>query len=71
MSMLAINPNYAKMEVFNKGKLFTVEGSIKGKANDYFESGVVRSDLVLRDYIKIFYPNLFQDQQLKYLKELN
>lgn len=71
MSMLAINPNYAKMEVFNKGKLFTVEGSVKGKANDYFESGVVRSDLVLRDYIKIFYPNLFPDQQLKYLKELN
>lgn len=70
MSMLAINPNYAKMQVFNKGKLFTVEGSIKGKANDYFESGVVRSDLVLRDYIKIFYPNLFPDQQLKYLREL-
>jgi iron complex transport system substrate-binding protein len=28
------------------------------KANDFFESGVVRADLILKDYIKIFHPEL-------------
>ncbi len=35
-------------------------GREKGYANDYFESGVVRADWVLKDYIKIFHPEIFQ-----------
>ena len=68
--MLAMNPNYSKMNVWNHGKIYTVTGREKGKSNDYFESGVVRSDLVLKDYIKIFHPHLLPDYQLIYMKEL-
>lgn len=68
--LLQINPNYAKMNVFKKGKLYTVTGREKGKTNDYFESGVVRADLVLKDYIAIFHPELFPDYNLTFMKEL-
>ena len=69
--LLAVNPNYEKMNVFNNGKLYTINGKAKDNSNDFFESGVVRADLVLKDYIKIFHPQLFPDYQLTYMKALN
>ncbi|WP_027376425.1 ABC transporter substrate-binding protein [Kaistella palustris] len=68
--MLQIDPNYAKMNVYKNGKLYTLTGREVGKSNDYFESGVVRADLVLKDYIKIFHPQLLPDYKLTFLKEL-
>lgn len=70
--LLTLNPNYAKMAVFKTGKLFMINNREKDRANDYFESGVVRCDLVLRDYFKIFHPEnkTFTDQPLVYMKEL-
>ncbi len=68
--MLGGNPFYGKLDVFNKGKIYTIAGREKLKANDFFESGVVRADLILKDYIKIFHPELLPDYQLTYMKEL-
>jgi iron complex transport system substrate-binding protein len=68
--MLGTNPFYGKLDVFNKGKIYTIAGKEKLKANDFFESGVVRADLILKDYIKIFHPELLPDYQLTYMKEL-
>lgn len=68
--LLQINPNYAKLQVYQKGKLYTVTAREKAKANDYFESGVVRADLVLKDYIKIFHPELLPGYRLTYMREL-
>ena len=58
------------MKVYQKGKLYSLGGSVYGKSNDVFESGVVRADLFLKDYIKIFNPNVFSTEDLKYLKEI-
>jgi iron complex transport system substrate-binding protein len=70
--LLTMNPNYSKMKVFNSGRLFMINNGEKDNANDYFESGVVRCDLVLRDYFKIFHPEnvTFQTEPLIYMKEL-
>lgn len=68
--LLTINPNYAKLKVYQRGKLYAVNAKERGRANDFFESGVVRADLVLKDYIKIFHPDLLPDYRLTYLKEL-
>ncbi len=68
--MLSMNPFYRKLNVFNKGKIYVITGKERGQANDFFESGVVRSDLVLKDYIKIFHPELLPGYQLTYMKEL-
>ncbi len=69
-SLLSVNPNYARMKVFQNGKIYAVTAREQGKSNDYFESGVVRADLVLKDYIRIFHPQLLPDYSLTYLKEL-
>lgn len=68
--LLNINPYYGKLEVFNKGKIYGVNAKENQKSNDFFESGVVRSDIILKDYIKIFHPELLPDYKLTYLKEL-
>lgn len=69
--LLAINGNYAKMKVYQDGNIYTISGKEKGSANDFFESGIVRADLVLKDYIKIFHPNIFPKDSLIYMKKLN
>jgi len=70
--LLSLNQNYSKMKVFNSGKLYMINNREKDGANDYFETGVVRCDLILRDYFKIFHPEnvTFQSQPLMYMKEL-
>ena len=70
--LLTMNPNYAKMDVYNTGKLYMINNRENDQANDYFESGVVRCDVVLRDYFKIFHPEdvTFRSEPLVYLKEL-
>ncbi|WP_336689357.1 MULTISPECIES: ABC transporter substrate-binding protein [unclassified Chryseobacterium] len=68
--MLSMNSFYSKLNVFNKGKIYVITGKEKAQANDFFESGVVRADLVLKDYIKIFHPELLPGYQLTYMKEL-
>lgn len=68
--LLQINASYAKMKVFKNGEMYSITGKIRGQSNDYFESGVVRADLVLKDYIKIFHPKLFPKYQLTYMKKL-
>lgn len=68
--MLGMNGFYGKLNVFNKGKIYAITGKEKAYANDIFESGLVRADLMLKDYIKIFHPELLPDYQLTYMKEL-
>lgn len=70
--LLILNPNYSKMKVFNSGNLFMINNREKDGSNDYFESGVVRCDLVLRDYFKIFHPEdvTFKAEPLVYMKAL-
>lgn len=69
-SLLAVNPNYKELNVYQHGKIFNINKRTKRNSNDYFESGVVRVDWVLKDYIKIFHPTLFPNDSLTYLTEL-
>ncbi|WP_407404188.1 ABC transporter substrate-binding protein [Chryseobacterium sp.] len=68
--LLAINPFYNKLSVFKSGKIYSISAKEKDKANDFFCSGVVRADLVLKDYVKIFHPELLPNYTLTYMKEL-
>lgn len=68
--LLMVNPNYAKMNIYKNGKIYSIIGKERIKSNDFFESGVVRADLVLQDYVKIIHPELLPDKELIYLKEL-
>lgn len=62
---IADTPAFRSGNVFNNNLRSTAAGG-----NDYYESGIVRPDLVLRDLIKIFHPELITEdfvyyQQLK------
>ena len=41
-----------------------------GGANDYWESGIVRPDLVLADLVSILHPELLQNHTLHYFRQL-
>lgn len=64
-------PKFSDTHCFTSGHVYNNNlrtNSVGG--NDYFESGVVNPDVILRDLIKIFYPDLIKEdfvyyQQLK------
>lgn len=64
--LLTANIHYQKLPCFNHGKLYTYYKRAKDKKNDYFETGVVRVDLVLEDYVKLFHPELFPKESTTY-----
>lgn len=51
--------------VFNNNARLTDQGG-----NDYWESGIVYPQVILRDLIQMFHPGLLPDQQLIYFKKL-
>lgn len=65
-----MNNSYEKINAFRNGKIYNITKRKKGDANDYFESGSVRADWILRDYIKILHPELLPKDTLVYMKEL-
>lgn len=68
--MSAINGNYQAVSAFQKGRVYSVSGRANGRANDFFESGNIRADLVLQDYVRIFHPEILPQGNLVYLKKL-
>lgn len=58
---------YQNKEIYSRSK------RINGQGNDYWESGVVRPDVVLEDLVKIFYPELqknFTEKSFFYYKKV-
>ena len=56
-------PKFTSLNIFNSGNIYN--NNLKatyGGGNDYYESGVVHPDLVLRDLIKIFHPELIKEE---------
>lgn len=68
--LLHSNFLYGQLSVFQQGKIYSNANRMNGQANDFFESGAVRVDKVLKDYIQIFHPHLFPKDTLFYFKEL-
>lgn len=52
--------------VYNNNKKINNEGG-----NDYWESGVMHPDIVLKDLISIFHPKLFPDYEMVYYSQIN
>lgn len=64
-------PKFADTQPFIKGEVYnnTLRSNAFG-GNDYWESGIVNPDLILRDLIKIFHPELFENEPFIYHKKL-
>ena len=64
-------PKFAKMPCVQRGKVYNCDKRrVTGGGNDYWESGVVQPDVVLRDLIKIFHPELESDKEFVYYRKL-
>ncbi len=64
-------PKFTDTRVFRNGSVYnnTLRANSAG-GNDFFESGITNPDLILRDLIHIFHPELSKDS-LVYYKKLN
>lgn len=64
-------PKFTDTDCFRSGHIFNnTRRSTSGGGNDYYESGVVNPDMVLRDLVKIFHPGLVHEEFV-YHKQLN
>ncbi|HYX06163.1 MAG TPA: ABC transporter substrate-binding protein [Bacteroidales bacterium] len=57
---------FRKMEIYNNNARLNQFGG-----NDYWESGVIKPHIILKDLIKIFHPELLSDHQFYFYKKLN
>ncbi|MGZ3904662.1 MAG: ABC transporter substrate-binding protein, partial [Bacteroidia bacterium] len=66
-----LDSRYGEFNAFKKGNLYNNNAivTLKG-ANDYWESGLCSPDMILKDLVKIFHPELQPDHRLKYYKQL-
>lgn len=66
------NTHYNKFEAFKTKKIYSysLKKGEKGGIT-YFEEAPNRPDLVLKDLVKIFHPNLLKDYQLYFFQKLN
>jgi len=68
--LLAQNYFYKDFNAFKNNKMYSLIGRKKNDANDFYESGTVRADWVLKDIISITYPDLFLNYNLIYYYKL-
>jgi iron complex transport system substrate-binding protein len=67
----ATNSRYALFQAFRNKKVYNWNARMTGKGgNDYWESGVARPDLILKDLIKTFHPELLLGYKPIYLSIL-
>ena len=69
--MKAAYPNYTWFDAYKQGNIFNPDKrSNKNGAQDYYEQGIIRPDIVLNDLGKIFYPHLFPNYELYFYRQL-
>ncbi len=66
-----MDERYSLFKAFKDGNVYTFNKRMsENGGNDYWESGMTRPDLILKDVIRIFHPNLLPDHKLYYYKQL-
>ncbi|MEM6629311.1 MAG: ABC transporter substrate-binding protein [Bacteroidota bacterium] len=66
-----MDERYTLFKAFKQGNVYTFNKRMsENGGNDYWESGMTRPDLILKDVIKIFHPELLPNHQLHYYKKL-
>lgn len=66
------NPHYSQFDAFTNKTIYTFEGKMGATGGTiFYELSPARPDLVLKDYIKIFHPELLPDYNFTFAKKLN
>ncbi|MGZ2368499.1 ABC transporter substrate-binding protein [Ancylomarina sp. YFZ004] len=70
--MKALDERYTLFQAYKDGQVYSVTKRTNEKgANDYYESGVICPDLLLKDVAKVLHPKLFPDHELYFYKKLD
>jgi iron complex transport system substrate-binding protein len=66
------NPHYSQFDAFANKNVYTFEGKMGATGGTiFYELSPARPDLVLKDYIKIFHPDLLPDYNFTFAQKLN
>lgn len=69
--LLAFDERYNLFKPYKTGNLFNNTKRVNAKGySDYYENGLCNPDELLKDFIKIFHPDLLPEHQLKYYKKI-
>lgn len=67
-----MNPHYSEFDAFKNKTVYTFEGKLVATGGTiYYETSPSRPDLVLKDYIKIFHPDLLPGYEFTFASKLN
>ena len=72
----AINPLFTRLSAFREERIYQNDARFQATAdpslgaNDYWEMGTARPDLVLADFLSIFHPELVPDHELFFHRRL-
>jgi len=68
----AVDIRLGELQCFKNGNLFNNNRRIsKNGGNDYWESGSVYPNIILKDIASILHPGLFGDYELFYYRKIN
>jgi iron complex transport system substrate-binding protein len=66
------NPHYSEFDAFKNKTIYTFESKLGATGGTiYYELSPSRPDLVLKDYIKIFHPDLLPSYEFTFASKLN
>ncbi|CAC9975871.1 ABC transporter substrate-binding protein [Flavobacterium panici] len=66
------NPHYSEFDAFTNKSVYSFEGKLGATGGTvYYELAPSRPDLVLKDYIKIFHPDLMSSYEFTFASKLN
>ncbi|MBU8892110.1 MAG: ABC transporter substrate-binding protein [Bacteroidales bacterium] len=70
--IIKTDERFKSFKPFNESKIFNNNLRLNQYGgNDYWETGLVQPNIVLKDMIKIFHPDLLPDHQLVYYKQID
>jgi iron complex transport system substrate-binding protein len=70
--LAALDRRFTGLPCFRNGKIYNnIRRINKSGGNDYWESGTIHPDLLLRDIASILHPELYPDTNLFYYRKLN
>ncbi len=70
--ILKVDERFENFKPFNESLIFNNNLRMNQfGGNDYWETGLVLPNIVLKDMIKIFHPDLLKNHQLVYYKQIN
>jgi iron complex transport system substrate-binding protein len=69
--MLSEEQRYQQFKAFQRGNVWSYNRIVTSNGGyDYWSRGITRPDLILGDLIKIFHPELAEDHQFVWYKQV-